>query len=142
VPLNVEIVYDEPMPIYKNVNPFIPLSEFGASAAELNESFLVGATLSFTRPTVFEDYTLVGLETGLELAAQANQDSEPTFEDGQMIVDVAGPVLTAATGTVIEFIQDGEHLSVRFEETLATETGESLGDRWTLTSDTAVLFQP
>lgn len=123
------------------VDPRIPLSEFGHTAEMLNESFLVGAVVSFLRPAAFEDYALVGLSYGLEMAAQAHKVTS-TIKDDVLCITENGPVLTYACGTVLNFFElDGE-VFVRFDNILSTPDGE-LSDvsTWKLTEDTTLLFQ-
>lgn len=134
------MAYDCFMTSYK-VDPQVPLSEFGYTAEVLNESFLVGAVVSFLRPAIFEDYTLVGLPHALEIASQANKVTTTMENDGFSITQ-NGPVLTAACGTVLNFFElDGE-LFARFDNILSTTDGE-LSDvsTWKLTKDTTLLFQ-
>jgi len=123
------------MPSY-TVDPFILLSELGSSAAELNDSFLPGLSVQFSRPVEFEDYALLGFEYSFSMLAQANKSWSEIDEDGNPSLVFTGDVSTYVVGTVIEFFENELGLFVRFEEWFKTPQGEVVSNCWKLPSET------
>lgn len=126
---------------FSTANPFIPLSEFGATAQELNETCLVSAELRVCRPAVFDDYVLMGLEYSFEKIDHANKMTAGVDDDGELYFDVTGPVLLAAGGVVKEFFEENEQLFVRFEEAMVTINGTTLSDIFECTDETTLFVR-
>ncbi len=122
------------------IDPILTLDEFGVSLEDLNDSFIIGALVTFCREPELDDVALFGADYVMEHCAQANTISWAETEEGERVLDVFGPPLVAATGTVIEFFENELGRFVRFEEWLRNPDGELYSDCWPLPSGTKVLF--
>lgn len=129
------------MPSY-HANPFVPLGEFGHRASVLNESFLVGATVTFCRPLELDDYARLGYEHAFAVLAESEASlPAPRISGDHVIVERNLAPLFVATGEVAEFFEEGDALFVRFTHEMVGPTGDVVTIE-KLVAETTVVFQP
>lgn len=124
-------------------SPYVPLKEFGLTAAVLNESFLIGAEVAFCRPLCLGDVGNFGLEVILAMEKDYKEqlaavDLAQASLDG---VSIPSGILTFANAVPSTFFEQEGQLFVRFIEPVLVEGGHSI-TTWLLSDDTTLIFKP